>query len=95
MVETNALVSPEEAAGFALEHLPDTAGWDHGATVRRKHVSKCSQLGGGQAVAGKLPSVALALLAKSLKKKKKKLLSFQILAKEEFFSLEDGHENTE
>lgn len=35
-------------------------------------------------MAGKLPSAALALTAKNLEKK---LLSFQILAKEEFFQL--------
>lgn len=35
----------------------------------RRHASKCSQMGGGQAVAGKLPSAALALTAKSLEKK--------------------------
>lgn len=49
-------------------------------------------VGGGHTVAGKLPSVALLLPAKSLEKK---LLSFQILAKEEFLNLEDGHKNTE
>lgn len=48
--------------------------------------------GGGHSVAGKLPSLALLLPAKS---SRKKLLSFQILAKKEFLHLDNGHKNTE
>lgn len=85
MVQTIAPVSPEEMAVFALEHLPSTPGWGRGAVAGRKHANECGQPGeGGHTAAGKLPSVALLLPAKSLGKK---LMSFQILAKEEFFQL--------
>lgn len=62
-----------------LEHLPQHPGWGCDAVVGRKDANEHGQLqGGGHRGAGKLPSLALLLPAKS---SGKKLPSFQILAK--------------
>lgn len=91
MVQTIALVSPEEIAVFAWH--PGVGTWRCGGDEACKRARPAGEgTRGAHAVAGKLPSVDLFLPAKS---SEKKLLSFQILAKEEFFNLEDGRENTE